>query len=760
MAASSGDDPGSTGDQGAQGAGLGREVEGIKIGEPRTDYDIYDSIAYSFQWFLRKEVDGVPHAACLLCQFEKEEARAAGKPISSSRRKKIDCLKIPQGSTKPLFTHMEAHHEEENIQFMKQHKAVEDSRAEKRKRKRSGDGTKQLKLFNNNSMVGVDNRHDPKLQSRWDDAVVKFVAETGISFYACQKLGILLEAIWTSGNFRLRVKSDVTVSRHVTERSLSLKVEVFSILKCAALEDGGLPGIAFTSDLWRSRALDSYMALTCHFITADMELIKLVPFVQYFGDNRHTGCNLKLMMDQFIKTIGMDNPQIIKTCVTDNASNNKVMFRLSNNLQEYYCNIHTMQLAVNDVFDLKIINIKVSDAMEKCHDIATFVRRSEHRKNELKAACSESGINPSIPKIPNKTRWNSKEASVATTIKLKTPLQQVTQADTTLEWDELVPNAAEWKLLESLVEILARIKVANKNWEGDLKPTIQNVIPELYNIKDTLDKKKRNREVYISVLARELQKLIDQRFPNCGTTDEQNCIAHLLDPEYQGVVLKQYGVYETTRQKIIQMGSKYESATAPVVEVTREESNAAEDDNLSAAQRLKRMNSPAVVAEAPGINNKSATELELEKFEQMNIQSYDNPLDFYRDHSKLFPILCKIVREIYSIPASSACSERVFSVGGLICTAKRSRLLPEKLSDLMLLKLNSQAVLKYKEKHKVEKKFTPAETRDCIRVDLEAMANPEDDSEEEYVEDLEDIEGEAEDVPNDVTMVEVEDNIG
>ena len=78
----------------------------------------------------------------------------------------------------------------------------------------------------------------------------------------------------------------------------------------------------------------------------------------------------------------------------------------------------------------------------------------------------------------------------------------------------------------------------------------------------------------------------------------------------------------------------------------------------------------------------------------------------------------------------------------------------------MLLKLNSQAVLKYKEKHKVEKKFTPAETRDCIRVDLEAMANPEDDSEEEYVEDLEDIEGEAEDVPNDVTMVEVEDNIG
>ena len=94
-------------------------------------------------------------------------------------------------------------------------------------------------------------------------------------------------------------------------------------------------GLAFTTDMWRSRALDSYLALTAHALTEDMELVKMVPFVQYFGPNRHTGENIHLMMDQMLKAIGMDSENNSKTCVSDNASN-KVMFDLSNNLQSVY----------------------------------------------------------------------------------------------------------------------------------------------------------------------------------------------------------------------------------------------------------------------------------------------------------------------------------------------------------------------------------------------------------------------------------------
>lgn len=754
MASGQNTDPG--GGDGGLGARLGKQINGINIGEPVEDYDINDSVCYSFQWFGRKEIDGVPHAQCLLCLFEKEEARNAGKAPSNSRKKKQDCLKVQQGTTKPMFTHMEAHHEKQNEKFLQQHAHIENARSERRKRKRSGDGTKQLTLFSNNNQMGIDNRLDPKLQGRWDTAVVKFVSETGISFFACEKLGILLEAIWPS-KLRLAVRSRQTVSRHIAERSLSLKVEVFSILICAG--EGGLPGIAFTSDMWRSRTLDSFMSLTCHFINAEMELIKIVPFVQYFGENRHTGYNLKVMMDQFIEAIGMSGDVVAKTCVTDNASNNKVMFRLTDNLDAYYCNIHTMQLAIEDVFKLEIINIKVDDAMDKCHDLATHVRRSEFNKNELKNACELTEVNFKMPKLPNKTRWNSKEENVSTTIDLKPPLQRISQHDTEQTWAEVIPNAAEFQLLESLVEILERVKVASKLWEGDTKPTIQHVIPELFDIKDTLERKHRRRERYVSVFARELLKLIEDRFPNCGTENNLNCIAHLLDPEYRGVCLKQFpGVYERTRREIIRMGALYENVPAPAVVVTMEEPQV--DENLSAAQRLKRMASPAVSAETIQLNNnRPATEIELEKFESMEISSCNDLLLFYKEHSKVFPILTKIARRVFPVPASSASSERVFSVGSMICSAKRSKLLPQKVSDLMLLKLNSKVVAKFKERHKLEAKVTAGQVIDLIRVDLEAMMNPEEeDFEAVFIEDLE-VEGEAEGVPPEVTLMEVEDSL-
>ena len=76
---------------------------------------------------------------------------------------------------------------------------------------------------------------------------------------------------------------------------------------------------------------------------------------------------------------------------------------------------------------------------------------------------------------------------------------------------------------------------------------------------------------------------------------------------------------------------------------------------------------------------------------------------------------------------------------------------------MILLKLNCEAVKRYKEEHQVEKKFTPGQLKDIIRVDLEAATmNLEEDVNGIFVEDMED---DPNDVPDDVTMHEVEDLI-
>ena len=70
-----------------------------KIGEAAKDYDIRDSVAYSHNWFIRTEVDGMSHGLCRLCEAE-ENSSVRTKP---KRVKKTKLLKTTDGSTRGEF---------------------------------------------------------------------------------------------------------------------------------------------------------------------------------------------------------------------------------------------------------------------------------------------------------------------------------------------------------------------------------------------------------------------------------------------------------------------------------------------------------------------------------------------------------------------------------------------------------------------------------------------------------------------------------
>ena len=78
----------------------------------------------------------------------------------------------------------------------------------------------------------------------------------------------------------------------------------------------------------------------------------------------------------------------------------------------------------------------------------------------------------------------------------------------------------------------------------------------------------------------------------------------------------------------------------------------------------------------------------------------------------------------------------------------------------MLMRLNTAAVDAYKKKYLVQTKFKPDEIQNLITTDLEGRrAEQEEEGEElEYIEDLE-VEEEDLDVPDDVVMVDVVDNL-
>ena len=63
-------------------------------------------------------------------------------------------------------------------------------------------------------------------------------------------------------------------------------------------------------------------------------------------------------------------------------------------------------------------------------------------------------------------------------------------------------------------------------------------------------------------------------------------------------------------------------------------------------------------------------------------------LEWGKHHETQFPLLAKLVKVVFPVPAASSKSERVFSVAGNVVTPKRTNLNLEKMEDLVVVKCN------------------------------------------------------------------------
>lgn len=89
---------------------------------------------------------------------------------------------------------------------------------------------------------------------------------------------------------------------------------------------------------------------------------------------------------------------------------------------------------------------------------------------------------------------------------------------------------------------------------------------------------------------------------------------------------------------------------------------------------------------APGPQSQAS---ELQSYLQATIlDSEEEPLDWWREHRKLFPRLSHLARKYLCIPATSAPSERVFSTGGNVVTCHSASLKPDHVNRLKFLPKN------------------------------------------------------------------------
>ena len=419
-----------------------------------------------------------------------------------------------------------------------------------------------------------------------------------------------------------------------------------------------------------------------------------------------------------IESLGLDGDQWELFSVNDNAANVKLGIKLSRHLKQYLCDIHTLELGVKDTFK----NVSGMKALlKKTRAIAKFTHQSTVANSELKRAADKENILFRKIANPPNTRWSGCHDNLSSVLYMKKPIQYLSSSRD--NWAEHALSITEWKLLEGSVSLLKPVRDTVKAWEAEKEPTMHRVIERIYSIHYILDEFIQNpaNNQHGLGFARELKKQIEKRFPHKGTNNKFRRMANYLAPHFKGMHLEEENKMETVKEDIkIEVNKMNEDRNDPTLdnEDNGEPQIMETPSSPNSKLRMKIKQKTNRLRTQNGDDLMSPLQKEFKRFESFSISDkHVNILHWWRDHERVLPLLSKVAKKVFTIPASSSKSERVFSTGGNFVTKKRTRLASKKVEYLIVIKENKSQIEKLKKSGDYDLKKEEGKPFNGIEVD-------------------------------------------
>ncbi|XP_060855262.1 E3 SUMO-protein ligase ZBED1-like [Metopolophium dirhodum] len=228
--------------------------------------------------------------------------------------------------------------------------------------------------------------------------------------------------------------------------------------------------VSLTCDLWSSRANESFLTVTCHFIDKDYKMHCTVLSTNKMDIN-YTSENIATEINLIIKD--WDIVSKVVTIVTDNASSMIKACQILK-IRHLPCFAHTLNLVVQDSLKLK----EVDHVIKKCKSLVTYFKSSNIATHKLITEQENQNKKPLkvIQEVP--TMWNSMYHMIKRILELKNDitivLLRMPNAPTVL-------NLEDSLVLQDLIEILSCFDDATKKVSGNYV-TISLIIPLVYGI--------------------------------------------------------------------------------------------------------------------------------------------------------------------------------------------------------------------------------------------------------------------------------------
>ena len=579
------------------------------------------------------------------------------------------------GNTSNLMAHLKEHHPELYTEAMSSQKSSRDGiiGTKKNAKAKPAEASGTLKQPTIIDVVEISKKYNSNSPQALElnRAVAYFIAKDAQPFYIVERPGFRAMIA------KLNPRYELPGRKYFVEHQLpQLYNEVKTKIVIPKLEEAA--HLSVTTDMWTSNSNTPFMSFTVHFIDSAWHLQSLcLDTVPLFSD--HTGQNIAEAFQDVLANWNISMSRVTAS-TTDNGSNFVAAFG-SMECEWLSCFGHNLNLAVSKAVQID----RVQRCIRKCHSLIEVFSRSWKKNRDLRQKQEALGL-PKHKLIADvSTRWGSTFEMVSRIIEQQQAVCAVL-ADDRKCWSKM-PSEDEFTTLEDMVKVLEPLSYFTDALSGEQHVTVSAVRPLLNHIiKHILLVKPEDRPI-VSQMKAKISEDLQQRYNSLTVTLLDKC--SFLDPRFRGkyVMDKDEVIYQLKQEAVAVLESENEKATTD---------HSAENPEESQHLKKKRKGLSAILYHCLGASNDNENlsheekiDKEIKRYEEYPPVDVDlDPLMWWKDEQKKFPVLESLARKYLCICGTSVPSERLFSQGGNIVNTLRNRLSAEHVNMLIFLAKN------------------------------------------------------------------------
>lgn len=282
-----------------------------------------------------------------------------------------------------------------------------------------------------------------------------------------------------------------------------------------------ITSVCLSTDCWTSVNMESYLAVTAHYITDQYELRSILLECSCMSVS-HTSVNLADAIKVIISKFHLNDKILV--IVSDNANNIKAAVANELKMKHFGCFAHTINLILQDALKIP------KELIEKIKTVVNHFKRSSISLEKLVSVQKSMGLEPKKLLQEVSTRWNSTFYMIERYFHLKDAIKATIAL---INKDLPVLSEEEWEICNELCVVLGPFEEVTKQISGGKYITGSLVIPLSNGLKSVCEQL--DKEMFSTTTKRVVSALlsgIDTRLGNMEYS-KTLALATLLDPRFK-----------------------------------------------------------------------------------------------------------------------------------------------------------------------------------------------------------------------------------